>query len=387
MKRILRVGMIGGGADSLIGEVHRMAIRLTGRMELVCGAFGNTRQKSAESGEAIGLPSNRVYGAYRDLLRKEAQQDDDTRPDFIAIVTPNNMHYPSTMAALDAGFHVFCEAPMTTCMDEALNLKRKLIDKKLEFALAFTYSAYPMVQQARSLVAQGAVGNIRKVIVNYPQEWLTTRLETAGNKQALWRTDPRRAGPGGSLVDIGTHCAHLAAYVSGLAIKEVLADARAFIAGRPVDDDCTALLHFTNGAHGMIWSSQICIGQTNGLQIAVYGDKGSLAWRLADPNKLTLHSLTDPTRVYELGGPGMVETEKIPPPFPRGQAESYLSALASIYSAFADRVLNPPKKETPPTDYPSVDDGIAAMAFVDAVSRNLKNDPTAKWTPLPSTEI
>jgi len=380
---MLRMGMVGGGTDSLMGGVHRTAARMTGRIELVSGAFSSNRQKSSESGEAIGLPRTRVYGAYRDMLRKEAQLGDDARPDFISIVAPNNMHYPIAMAALDAGFNILCESPMTTSMDEALNLKRKLVDKGLEFCLTFSYSAYPMIKQARTLIQQNAIGNIRKVAVMYPQGWLATRLETAGNKQAGWRTDPRRVGPSGCMADIGTHCVHLAEFVTGLSVKEVCADLRAFIPGRPLDDDGAVLLHFSNGAHGVIWASQVCIGQASSLRIMVYGDKGGIEWQLDHANLLTLHTLTGPTQVFHSGGPGVAAANKTPFPLPRGQTECFLVALTTLYHAFANRIEALADNKTKEVfEYPTVDAGIAAMAFVDAVVRNVKPENTNKWTPL-----
>ena len=241
MNRKLRMAMVGGGKESFIGQFHRTAAQMTGRIDLVCGAFGSTRHRSFEGGEDLGLPRERVYGAYRDMLRKEATLAPDVKPDFIVVTAPNNLHYPVSMAALDAGFHVLCEKPLTTTMDEILNLGRKLDDKQRLIGLALSYSGYSMVRQAQKLIREGRLGNIRRVVVECPQGWLATRLETAGNRQASWRADPRRAGPSGCMADVGVHGAYLTELFTGLAITEVSADMRACVAGRPLEDDGAVL--------------------------------------------------------------------------------------------------------------------------------------------------
>ena len=267
MKRKLRMAMVGGGKESFIARFHRLAAQMTGRIELVCGAFGSTRHRSFEGGEALDLPRERVYGAYRDMLRKEATLPDDLRPDFISIVAPNNLHYPVAMAALDAGFHVFTEKPLTTTMDEVLNLGRKLEDKRRLIGLALTYTGLPMVRHARQLVADGRLGVLRRIVVECPQGWLATRLETAGNRPAGWRADPRRAGPSGCMLDVGAHGAYLAELVGGQPIVEVSADIRACVAGRQIDDDGAVLFRLASGCQGVLWASQIAVGETGGIRL------------------------------------------------------------------------------------------------------------------------
>ena len=302
--------------------------------------------------------------------------------DCVSIVTPNNMHYPITMAAIDQGFDVICEKTMTTSMDEALNLKRKLEFMNREFCLTHTYTGYPMVKEAKKLISKGKIGNIRRVVVEYPQGWLSTRKETAGQKQAGWRTDPRRAGISGAIAHLGSHCANLAEYITGLEITEVCADLHTFIAGRPLDDDGSVLLRFNNGARGVLWSSQIAAGEKNGLSIRVYGDVAGMEWRHDDAEKLILRPIDKPAKT--------ITAE--PPTFPAPKAESiwmpqkagkgYLRALTSIYNNFFDElipILDGEKVKTP-SDYPRVSDGIRVMSFIDAVVRSSKS--TEKWEEL-----
>lgn len=378
MKRILRMAMVGGGLESFMARYHRQAAQMTGRIELVCGAFGSTRHRSFEGGEALELPRERVYGAYRDLLRKESTLADGQKPDFVVVTAPNNLHYPVAMAALDAGFHVFCEKPLTTTLDEVLNLGRKLDDKQRLIGLALSYSGYAMIRQARTLIQEGRLGNIRRVAIEYPQGWLATRLETAGNRQAGWRADPRRVGPSGCMADVGSHGAYLAEFLTGMAITEVSADIRACVAGRQVDDDGAVLFRLANGALGVLWASQVSIGETGSLKIRIYGDKGGLQWELDRPDVLLLHTL--PGASETLRATGAVTPLAMTPPL--GGNAGVCEALAYVYNQFADGVLAFDGKRDPAPVYPSLAEGIRSVAFVDAVLRNTQPENTEKWTKL-----
>ena len=378
MKRILRMAMVGGGQESFMAQFHRQAAQLTGRIQLASGAFGSTRHRSFEGGEALELPRDRVYGAYRDLLRKEATLADDQKPDFVVVSAPNNLHYPVAMAAFDAGFHVFCEKPLTTTLDEVLNLERKLNDKQRLLGLALPYTGYPMVRQARALIQEGRLGNIRRVAVEDPQGWLATRLETAGNRQAGWRADPRRVGPSGCMADVGSHGAYLAELLTGLSITEVSADVRACVAGRQVDDDGAVLFRLANGALGVLWASQISIGETGNLKIRVYGDKGGLQWELDRPDLLTVYGASGNAETLRTSMPPTPQ-QAMPP---AGNCTGLCESLAYVYNQFADGVLAfDGKRELAPA-YPSLAEGIRGVAFVDAVLRNTHPESTEKWTKL-----
>lgn len=380
MKRKIRMGMVGGGADSWMGEVHRSAARMTGRIELVSGAFSATRQKSIENGFDLGLDPKRVYGAYRDMLKKEARLPAGERVDFIAIVTSTNMHYPVSMAAMDAGFDVLCEKPMTTSMDEALNLRRKQRDLKRGFCLMNTVNAYPMVETARRLVREGGIGAIRRVVAEYPRGWLAVRRETAGDKQAGWRTDPRRAGQSGSIGDLGTTAFALVEHVTGLRVSEVCADLHTFIPGRPIDDDGSVMLRFANGARGVLWASQVAMDESQGLRLRVYGDRGTLDWAENRPGRLVVRRLDAPAEVRD----AVTDPEAAARGWFHARiGEGYIEACARLYRAFArylDKRLDDPEAfDAPPEPYPGVEQGVRVMAFVEAVVRNQLED-SPKWT-------
>ncbi len=381
MRRKLRMGMIGGGSDAFIGGVHRMAARLDDAVELTCGAFSSVRQKSLDSGKALGLPPDRVYGAYRDMIRREAKRPPEERIDFIAIVTPNNMHYPVAMAALDAGFHVLCDKPMTVSVDEALNLKRKVEQNGLLFCLTHNYTGYPMVKEARQLVQTGKLGKIRRVVVSYPQGWMATRVEvTDEHKQAMWRTNPRNAGVSCCMGDIGSHCHNLAEYMTGLEVTEVCADLNTFVNGRQLDDDGSVLLRFNNGARGVLWASQIAIGHENTLTIAIYGEKGSLQWAQEEPNTLIAHWLGKPSEIRRTGNDYNAKGTAAMTRLPCGHPEGFIEAFANVYRNFAETILRleqgkKPRKQD--LDFPTVDDGVRGMQFVDAVVRS--SEAEAKW--------
>jgi predicted dehydrogenase len=380
MKRRLRMGMVGGGRDAFIGAVHRMAAQMDGRIELVCGAFSSKRQKSIDSGRDLLLPPDRVYGTYREMMRKEAKRPADDRMDFVSIVTPNNMHYPVAMAALDAGFHVVCDKPMTVSLDEARNLELKVRQTGRLFCLTHNYTGYPMVKEARDLVASDKLGAVRRVVVEYPQGWLATREETSGLKQAVWRTDPKRAGASCCMGDIGSHCANLAETITGLPIVELCADLHTFIKGRQLDDDGSVLLRFKNGARGVLWASQIAVGEENALAIRVYGERGALEWRQQEPNTLCVRWLNKAAEVRRTAMPSIGKAAAAAARLPAGHPEGYLEAFANLYTAFADalaRTLDGKTVDPADCDFPTVQDGLRGVAFIQATVRASKGKD--KW--------
>ena len=382
MSRKLRMGMVGGGRDALVGSVHRAAADAHGMIELVAGAFSSTRTKSKESGQDLGLQPDRVYGVYRDMFRRETKLPGDERIDFIAIATPSNMHYPITMAALDAGFHVLCESPMTTTVDEAENLSRKLEQTGKLFCLTEHHAGYPMVAKAHDLVQAGRIGTIRRIVVKYPQGWLASRIEAKGQKQAAWRTNPRNTCNSCCISDVGTHAMHLAGMISGLTLTEVCADLTIFVNGRMLEDDGSVLLRYAEGARGVLWASQIAIGDTDGLNIRLYGETGSMLWRESASDTLVIHpqegeteTLTDP-ETFIPDGP---DDEATPVGYPRG----HLAPLATLYRRFAQAILDTLEGNQPtPEDrgFPGVEDGIQAARFTAAVVASANGKE--KWVPL-----
>lgn len=378
------MGMVGGGRDAFIGAVHRIAAQMDGQIELVCGAFSSTPQKSKLSGKDLYLPPERVYGTYRDMIRKEGKLPEGERMDFVSIVTPNNMHYPVAMASLDGGFHVACDKPMTVNLDEAQNLERKIEATGKLFCLTHNYTGYPMVKEARELVAKGKLGKIRRIVVEYPQGWLAERLEASGQKQASWRTDSRFAGVSCCIGDIGSHCHNLAEYITGLRVTEVCSDLNIFVNGRTLDDDGSVLLRFDNGARGILWASQVAIGRENSLNIRVYGDKGTLEWEQEEPNTLILRWLNKPTEVRRTACPGTGKTAGNAARLPAGHPEGYLEGFANIYSAFAQamaKAIDGKPVDDSKFDYPKVHDGIRGMFFIDTVVKSSTSEN--KWLEVP----
>lgn len=377
--------MAGGGAESFMGSIHRVAIEQSGGIELVCGAFGSTRQSSFETGKMLQLPTRRAYGTYRDMFRREATLSENDRMDFVTVLAPNAMHYPVAMSSIDAGFPVFSEKPFTCNMDEALNLTRKQQSSGLAYGIAMVYPGYPMLQKARSLIRdEKAIGTIRKIITRYPLGWLAQRLETAGNKQAGWRTDPRRCGPAGCLIDLGIHCFYLTEWVSGLCVSDVCADLRPTVPGRILDDDCSILVRFDSGARGVFLASQIETGLANGVSIEVIGDKGALVWAQSEPGQLTLRSTDGAPQILTGGGAAEPATNT---PAPYGNNAAYIAALASVYNAFADHLAASKTKKSSetPQGFMTIEEGLRAVVFVDAVLKNnaLPEEgapPPAKWT-------
>lgn len=377
------MGMIGGGRGAFIGAVHRIAAAIDQQIELVCGAFSSDPQRSKDSGTDLYLAEDRCYGTYTEMMEKEAALPAEERMQFVAIVTPNHVHFPAAKAALEAGFHVFCDKPVTLNLQEAKDLKAVIEKSGKLFGLTHTYTGYPMVKQARHLVAEGALGTIRKVVVEYPQGWLADAIDSEGQKQAAWRTDPTKSGAAGCMGDIGTHAENLAEVISGLDISELAADLTAFVPGRRLDDDGNVLLRFEGGAKGVLHASQICVGEENNLAVRVWGTEGAIEWHQNEPNSLLLKSNSAPTQIYRTGHDYLCDAAKAGTRTPPAHPEGYLEAFANLYLNFANHIRAVETDSTPDdfaTDYPTIDDGIRGMAFIEAVVESSAKN--AAWTSL-----
>lgn len=381
MNRKLRMGMIGGGKNAFIGAVHRIAANMDGLIELVCGAFSSHPDNARESGKALFLPEDRIYLSYEEMMDKESRLPADKRMDFVVIVTPNHLHFAPAMLALEKGFPVVLDKPMTFSLAEAIQLKKKVEETGLLLCLTHTYSGYPMVKQARQMIKEGVFGRIRKVYVEYPQGWLSRLSEKDGSKQAEWRTDPKRSGKSGAMGDIGTHAAHLAEYISGLKIQQLCADLSIMVEGRALDDDGNVLLRFDNGATGVLFASQVAAGEENALKIRVYGENGGIEWAQQEPNTLLVKWLDQPTQVYRAGMAYLGSYAKHNTRTPGGHPEGYLEAFGNLYRNFALTLMARLDGTTPPKealDFPSVEEGVRGMAFIDNLIRS--NESPEKWT-------
>jgi predicted dehydrogenase len=399
MPRKIRMGMIGGSLDAFIGAVHRRGAALDGEVELVCGAFSSSAEKSKATGEALYLPADRVYGSFEELIEREKALPEGERMDFVSIVTPNHVHFPPAKAALEAGFHVLSDKPATLNSDEARALKEIVERTGLLYGLTHNYTAYPMIKEMKYRIANGDIGEVRKVIVEYPQGWLFDLLEATGQKQAEWRTDPARNGAVGGVGDIGTHAENLCEYVTGLRITELLADLTIFVPGRRLDDDANMLLRFDNGAKGILHCSQICHGEENDLSLRVYGSKGGLKWRQMEPNTLIrtdqvaghVHIRTG----VNAQSPGAAAHTRQP----AGHPEGYVETFGSLYRNFAMAIrarMNETAVANAATgglsqestsgssydpavyDFPTIEDGLRGMLFIDTVLES--NGNGAVWT-------
>lgn len=384
MPRKLRMGLIGGGPGSFIGRIHRIAAELDGEARLVCGAFSSTPERSREAGDLYHLPASRVYASYQQMIEVESTLRPDERMDFAAIVTPNHLHFDPARRCLEGGFHVVVDKPMCFSLAEAQALKEVVTKTRRLLAVTYTYSGYPMVKQARALVASGHIGAVRKLYVEYPQGWLSAEVERSGQKQASWRTDPARSGAGGAIGDIGTHAAQLAEYVSGQRITAISASLHSFVPGRRLDDDSQMQLRFDQGASGLLFATQVAAGEENNIRIRVYGDKGGIEWQQADANSLILRPLDAPQQVWRAGcgylGPAAAGNTRTPP----GHPEGYLEAFANIYTAFFKAVReheHDPAVDLRSHDVPGVDEGLRGMAFIETVLRSANSDQ--KWTAFP----
>lgn len=383
MKRKLRMGMVGGGLTSFIGPVHRKAAGIDGEIELVAGAFSIIPGESKETGEALYLNPDRVYESYQEMFEREKALPADQRLDFVSVVTPNHVHFGPSQMALQSGFHVLVEKPIAFSLAEAKTLEKTVNKTGLLLGLTHTYTGYPLVKEARKMVADGAFGKIRKIYVEYPQGWLSTLLEKAGNMQASWRTDPKQSGMGGAIGDIGTHAANLAEYITGLQITEICAMLNTVVKGRHLDDDSSMLLRFNNGASGVLMATQVAAGEENNLNIRVYGEKGGLEWRQEEPNTMILKWLGKPKEIIRTGQPYLSDVAKAYTRTPAGHPEGYLEAFANIYRSFtrAVRDFKPGKKmNIAKYDFPDVADGVRGMNFVQTVVKSANS--TRKWTVL-----
>lgn len=376
--------MVGGGKDAFIGAVHRIAANMDGLIELTCGALSINPETAIESGKMLFLPDDRIYTNYEDMIRAESKLPADKRMDFVTIVTPNFAHFAPAMMALDHGFHVVIEKPMTFTLDEAKQLSKKVEETGLQLCLTHTYSGYPMVKQARAMVQGGDLGKIRKVYVEYPQGWLSRLSEREGNAQAAWRTDPKKSGKSGCMGDIGTHAAHLTEYITGLKITHLCADLNTMVEGRHLDDDGNVLLKFDNGAAGVLMASQVAAGEENALKIRVYGERGGVEWAQHEPNTLIVKWLDQPTQILRAGA----NYTNVLSSFathncrtPGGHPEGYLEAFGNIYRNFAltlSAYIDGQKPTKEMLDFPRVDEGVRGMAFIDNVVKSSASKE--KWT-------
>ncbi|MGH2562866.1 MAG: Gfo/Idh/MocA family protein [Ginsengibacter sp.] len=382
--RKLRMGMVGGGKDAFIGAIHRIAANMDGLIELCSGALSINPEIAKDSGKMLFLPEDRAYLTYEDMIAKESKMPADKRIDFITIVTPNFAHFGPAMMALENGFNVVVEKPMTFTLDEAKQLKKKVDETGLILCLTHTYSGYPMVKQARAMMKDGALGKIRKIYVEYCQGWLSKLSEREGNAQAAWRTDPKKSGKAGAMGDIGTHAAHLAEYISGLKITKLCADLNVVVEGRHLDDDGEVLLKFDNGASGVLIATQIAAGEENNLKIRIYGEKGGIEWEQHEPNTLLVKWLDKPAEILRAGA----NYTNILSDFatkncrtPGGHPEGYLEAFGNIYHNFAQTLLAKLNGEEPTKvmlDFPGADDGVRGMAFIENVVAS--GESKEKWT-------
>jgi predicted dehydrogenase len=374
----IRLGMIGGGEGAFIGAVHRIASRIDDHYELVAGALSSTSEKSRRSGQALGLAADRIYDDFETMAKAEAARPDGV--EAVAIVTPNHVHASPTYAFLKAGIHVICDKPLTTSFAEAKKMKAAVEKAGLVFALTHNYTGYPLVRQMREMVKAGELGEIRLIQVEYPQDWLTESIEKSGHKQAEWRVDPARSGAGGALGDIGTHAYNLADYVAGIELSELSADLTSFGAGRQLDDNVQILLRYANGARGGLWASQVAPGNENGLRLRVYGTKGGVHWVQAEPNHMLWSPFGKSTRIVTRAGPDAGAAAGRMSRIPPGHPEGYLEGFANIYSevALAIRAAQAGKKPDKAVHFPTIDDGVKGLAFIEAAVKSSKAN--GKWT-------
>ena len=376
----LRLGMVGGGRDAFIGAVHRIASRIDDQYDLVAGCFSSTPEKSAASGADLGIDPARVYSSYAEMAQREARRKDGI--DAVSIVTPNHLHAPIAREFLRRGIHVICDKPLTATLAEAKTLAKAAEKSDALFILTHNYTGYPMIRQAREMVAGGDLGTLRVVHVQYVQDWLSTPVEQTGQKQAEWRTDPARSGGGGATGDIGTHAHNLAAFVTGLETESLAADLHRFVPGRQLDDNAHVLLRYKGGAKGMLWCSQVSPGNENSLRLQVYGDKGGLQWDQENPNLLWFTPLGEPKRLITRGGAGSGAQAARMSRVPAGHPEGYLEGFANIYAEAARAIRARKAGEPTPADvvFPTLADGVAGVAFVDACVRSSARD--AAWITL-----
>jgi predicted dehydrogenase len=381
MTQKLRLGMIGGGKGAFIGALHRIASRLDDEYTLVCGAFSSDAEKSKDSGQTLGLQDQRIYSSYGELFEKEGALSENERMEVVTIVTPNHLHFEPAKLALESGFHVILDKPITFSLAEAKLLEQILVKSGKSLMLTHTYTGYPMVKEAKHLIAKGLIGKIRKLYVEYPQGWLSQSLENTDNKQATWRTDPSKSGIAGAMGDIGTHAFNLAEYVSGLHTEQICADINTVVENRRLDDDGAVLMKFDNGASGVLMATQIAAGEENNIMIRVYGDKGGIVWQQEDANSLQVKLLDQPAQVYRAGAAYLSGIATHNCRTPAGHPEGYLEAFANLYRNFALYLKSSEQERNEqPTifDFPGIKDGLRGMAFIENVIKSGKSE--TKWT-------
>jgi predicted dehydrogenase len=385
--RKLKMGLVGGGPGSFIAAVHQKAALMDGKIDFVAGAFSRDPEKSRNAGKSYFLDENRVYASYREMIEKESALPEGERIDFVAISTPNDSHFPIARDFIKAGFHIMCEKPMTFNSEEARQLKSLVEKSGIVFGLMHNYTGYPMVKLARDMVRNGDIGEIRKIVVQYPQGWLTKPLEQDGNMQASWRTDPKQSGAAGCIGDIGTHAANLAEYISGLNITQLCADLTTFVPNRLLDDDGNLLVRYNNGEKGLIHASQISVGEENDLAIWIFGSEKGIEWHQENPNHLNVKVVNGAMEVWKRGNPYI--GDKSPAAgramrTPFGHPEGFIEAFANVYNNFADTLranLNGEKPDPLYLDFPGVDDGLRGMIFIETVIKSSRSEQ--KWTELP----
>ncbi|SFJ90005.1 Gfo/Idh/MocA family oxidoreductase [Bradyrhizobium sp. Gha] len=372
----IRLGMVGGGQGAFIGAVHRIAARIDDRFELVAGALASDPVRAKASAKELGIADDRAYGSFEEMAKAEAARADGI--EAVSIVTPNHMHSPVAKAFLEAGIHVICDKPLTTTVAEAEELVALARKTGRVFVVTHNYTGYPMVRQARAMIAKGDLGEVRLVRAEYLQDWLTERLEASSHKQAAWRTDPARSGAGGCIGDIGTHAYNLACFVTGLELDELLAELSTFVEGRRLDDDVQILLKWKGGAKGMLWASQVAVGNENGLTLRVYGSKAGLEWAQENPNQLWFTPYGQPKQLLTRGGAGALGEAARVTRVPSGHPEGYLEGFATIY-AEAARAIHAARanmKPDPEVIFPTVEDGLAGVKFIDAAVKSSAGNGT-----------
>ena len=382
LNRKLKMGMVGGGRDAFIGAVHRSAALMDGKVEFVAGALSSDPDKAKASGRDLLISDERSYGTWQEMAEQESQLPDGERIDFVSIVTPNFMHFPIAKGFAEAGINIVCDKPMTYTLKEAIDLVDIVNQSGIVFALTHNYTGYPMVKQARHMVHSGEIGDILKIVVEYPQGWLITALEAEGQKQASWRTDPQRSGVSNCIGDIGSHCENLANYITGLEITEMCADLKSIL-DRPLDNDGNILLHFDSGACGILYASQFSAGEENNLRIRVYGTEGALEWHQEEPNHLWFRTNDGPAQLYRRGNGYLCDAAQRANRLPPGHPEAFIEAFANIYVNATDAIRAKILKQEPDElvlDFPTVVDGARGLAFIESAVESSRSDQ--KWYPM-----
>ncbi|MCK9342511.1 MAG: Gfo/Idh/MocA family oxidoreductase [Massilibacteroides sp.] len=379
--RKLRMGMIGGGKNAFIGAIHRCAALMDNQIELVCGCFSSTPERSLESGRSYFVPDHRIYKNFEEMIEQESKLSEGERMDFVTIVTPNHLHYNPAMLALAHGFDVVLDKPMTYSLEQAYKLRDKVEETGRTLLLTHVYSAYPAIKEMRNKIRNGEIGKVRKIYVEYPQGWLSERIELQKGNNAGWRTDPKRSGKAGCIGDIGTHAWHLSEYVTGAKVTELCAELNTFVSGRPIDDDGAAFLHYDNGAKGVLMATQVAQGEENSLRIRVYGEKAGLEWRQQEPNTLCWKDQQEPIKLLRVGNGYMSDIAKWNTRTPGGHPEGFIEAFANLYRNFALTVRARAKGEQPTAemlDFPTVYDGVRGLQFIETMVKSGYNDEV-KW--------